>query len=78
MEDRTPAGDSGMINPPPDPVHYLSDIIEMGANGPKWWDPDWPGPRPYMENGMQDECNRNGIVDTTLARVANNTDLSGV
>lgn len=78
IEDKTPAGDDGMINPPPDPVHYLSDIIEAGANGRRWHDPDWPGPRPYMENGMQDGCNRNGIIDNTLAQVVNNADLSSV
>ncbi len=75
VEDRTPAGDEGMVNPPPDPVFYLSDIIEAGANGPKWSDPDWPGPRPYMEIGMQDGCNNNGIIDSTLAQVVNDTDL---
>lgn len=78
IEDKTPAGDNGMANPPPDPVFYLSDVIEAGANGARWRDPDWPGPRPYMEIGMQDECNRNGLVDTTLAQVVDDTDLSGV
>ena len=75
VEDRTPAGDNGMANPPPDPVFYLSDVIEAGANGPKWKDPDWPGPRPYMEHGMQDGGNRNGIIDSTLANVVNGADL---
>ena len=31
IEDRTPAGDAGMMNPPPDPVFYLSDVIEAGV-----------------------------------------------
>lgn len=78
IEDQTPAGDAGMINPPPDPVFYLSDIIEAGANGPKWKDPDWPGPRPYMEHAMQDGCHRGGLIDFTLNNVVANTDLSGV
>lgn len=71
VDDKTPAGDSGMINPPPDPVHYLSDIIESGANGRRWHDPDWPGPRPYMEHGMQDGCNNGGVIDRTIENVIN-------
>lgn len=78
IEDRTPAGDNGMINPPPDPVFYLSDIIEAGANGRRWHDPDWPGPRPYMEIGVQEGCNDGGVVDNALAHVVNDADLSGV
>lgn len=78
IEDRTPAGDSGMANPPPDPVFYLSDVIEAGANGPKWHDPDWPGPRPYMETAMLDGCKRGALIDYTLRGVANAVDLSGI
>ena len=78
VEDRTPAGENGMANPPPDPVFYLSDVIEAGANGPKWHDPDWPGAREYMEPAMQDGCNSNGIIDSTLANVVNAADLSMV
>lgn len=78
IEDRTPAGDTGMNNPPPDPVFYLSDVIEAGANGSRWRDPDWPGPRPYMEIGMQEGCNNGGVVDSALAQVVNDADLSGV
>lgn len=78
IEDRTPAGDAGMINPPPDPVFYLSDIIEAGANGPKWKDPDWPGPRPYMEHAMLDGCKKGALIDYTLKSVVAHTDLSGV
>lgn len=75
IEDRTPAGDSGMVNPPPDPVFYLSDIIESGANGPKWKDPDWPGPRPYMEHAMLDGCKKGAVIDYTLKSVVEGTDL---
>lgn len=71
VEDRTPAGDGGMINPPPDPVFYLSDIIEDGANGPKWRDPDWPGARPYLDRSMQDECT-NGAIDGAAADAVTN------
>ena len=66
IEDRSPAGDGGMANPPPDPVHYLSDIVESGANGPKWIDPDHPGPRPYMENSLADGCANGGEIDREL------------
>lgn len=72
----TPAGDNGMANPPPDPVFYLSDIIEAGANGPKWHDPDWPGPRPYMEDSEQDGCNKNGVISDALEDLINNLNLS--
>lgn len=71
LEDMTPAGDAGMINPPPDPVFYLSDIIESGANGRRWHDPDWPGPRPYMEESMQDGCNGGGVIDRAIENVIN-------
>ena len=66
IEDRTPEGSGGMINPPPDPVHYLSDIVESGANGPKWIDPDHPGPRVYMEPSLQDGCSSGGEIDNEL------------
>lgn len=66
IEDKTPAGDAGMINPPPDPVFYLSDIVESGANGPKWRDPDHPGPRPYMEESLRDGCRNGGMIDDAL------------
>ena len=78
IEDRTPAGDSGMANPPPDPVFYLSDIIEAGANGPKWTDPDWPGPRPYMETAMLDGCKKGAVIDYTLKGVVEGAELSGI
>ena len=66
IEDRTPAGDGGMVNPPPDPVHYLSDIVESGANGPKWIDPDHPGARVYMEPSLADGCSTGGEIDNEL------------
>lgn len=76
IEDRTPAGYRGMINPPPDPVFYLSDIIEGGYNGPKWKDPDWPGARPYLEESVTDGCKRGGLIDRTISDLLRNLTLN--
>lgn len=72
IEDRTPAGDSGMRNPPPDPVFYLSDVIEAGVEGAKWQDPDWPGARPYMEPSLQDGCSTGGRIDNAINAIFQN------
>ena len=69
IEDKTPAGSAGMINPPPDPVHYLSDVIESGHEGATWDDPDWPGPRPYMEPSLRDGCAQGGRIDHAISMV---------
>lgn len=66
IEDRTPAGDTGMINPPPDPVFYLSDVIEAGNEGARWQDPDWPGARPYMDKSLDDGCASGGEITKAL------------
>ena len=66
IEDRTPAGDEGMINPPPDPVFYLSDVIEAGNEGARWQDPDWPGARPYMDKSLDDGCASGGEITKAL------------
>ena len=75
IEDRTPAGDDGMMNPPPDPVFYLSDVIEAGVEGAKWRDPDWPGARPYMEPSLQDGCNAGGDIDNAISAIFRNMQL---
>ena len=72
IEDRTPEGDSGMRNPPPDPVFYLSDVIEAGVEGAKWQDPDWPGARPYMEPSLQDGCSTGGRIDNAINAIFRN------
>lgn len=72
VEDRTPAGDTGMRNPPPDPVFYLSDVIEAGVEGAKWQDPDWPGARPYMEPSLQDGCSTGGRIDNAINAIFQN------
>ena len=66
VEDQTPAGDGGMINPPPDPVFYLSDVIEAGHEGARWQDPDWPGARPYMDESLDDGCMGGGEITKAL------------
>ena len=75
IEDRTPAGDAGMANPPPDPVFYLSDVIEAGHEGRRWVDPDWPGARPYMEPSLQDGCNPGGDIDNAINAIFRNLQL---
>ena len=69
IEDRTPAGDGGMVNPPPDPVFYLSDVIEDGHEGARWQDPDWPGPRPYMEKSLSWQCSASGLITIALRQM---------
>ena len=72
VEDRTPAGDAGMANPPPDPVFYLSDVIEAGHEGRRWEDPDWPGPRPYMDKSLDDGCASGGEITKALEALMRN------
>ena len=76
IEDRTPAGDAGMINPPPDPVFYLSDVIEAGHEGRRWQDPDWPGPRPYMDESLDDGCAGGGEITKALEALIKNINLN--
>lgn len=76
IEDRTPAGDAGMINPPPDPVFYLSDVIEAGHEGRRWDDPDWPGPRPYMDESLDDGCAGGGEITKALEALIKNMNLN--
>lgn len=76
VEDRTPAGDAGMANPPPDPVFYLSDVIEAGHEGARWQDPDWPGARPYMNESLDDGCASGGEITNALNALMKNIKIN--